>query len=101
MPFSTLLPTMIHLAIGAFALFTLVSGWLGRPIAAGLMKGDSPEGRFASLTLAFCAALAVWMPMLALWLILTSAGPWLYSSLLSACDWFHYALGAKFPLGAG
>ena len=45
MLFSTLLPTLIHLAIGAFALFTLVSGWLGRPIAAGLLKGDSPEGR--------------------------------------------------------
>ncbi len=43
MLFSTLLPTLIHLAIGAFALFTLVSGWLGRPIAAGLLKGDSPE----------------------------------------------------------
>jgi hypothetical protein len=49
MLFSTLLPTLAHLAIGAFALFTLVSGWLGRPIAAGLMKGDSPEGRVASL----------------------------------------------------
>jgi hypothetical protein len=74
MLFSTLLPTLIHLAIGAFALFTLVSGWLGKPIAAGLMKGDSPEGRFASLALALCAALAVWLPCLLLWHALTLGG---------------------------
>jgi hypothetical protein len=62
MLFSSLLPTLAHLAIGAFALFTLASGWLGRPIAAGLMKGDSPEGRAASLALTLAAAAAaVWL----------------------------------------
>ncbi len=101
MLFSTLLPTLIHLAIGAFALFTLVSGWLGRPIAAGLLKGDSPEGRFASLALTICAALAVWAPLLLLWLVLTSAGPALLPSLLDACEWFHAALGDAFPRGSG
>ncbi len=100
MLFSTLLPTLIHLAIGAFALFTLVSGWLGKPIAAGLMKGDSPEGRAASLALTLCAALAVWAPLFMLWYVLTWGGSWMLSGLLAACEWFHAALADAFPTGS-
>jgi hypothetical protein len=97
MLFSTLLPTLAHLAIGAFALFTLASGWLGRPIAAGLMKGDSPEGRAASLALTLAAALAVWLPCLLLWLALSLGGGVLLDALLSACEWFLGLLEVAFP----
>jgi hypothetical protein len=97
MLFSSLLPTLAHLAIGAFALFTLASGWLGRPIAAGLMKGDSPEGRAASLALTLTAALAVWLPCLVLWLALSHCGGLLLDLLLDACEWFLGVLDTLFP----
>jgi hypothetical protein len=97
MLFSTLLPTLAHLAIGAFALFTLASGWLGRPIAAGLMKGDSPEGRAASLALTLTAALAVWLPCLLLWLALSYGGGWLLDGLLDCCERFLGLLEVAFP----
>lgn len=100
MLFSTLLPTLAHLAIGAFALFTLVSGWLGRPIAAGLMKGDSPEGRIASLALSIAAALAVWLPCLLLWLGLKHGGAPLLDALLWSCERFLALLQASFPIRA-
>jgi len=96
MLFSTLLPTLIHVAIGAF-----VSGWIGRPIAVGLMKGDSPEGRAASIALTLCAALAVWLPLFALWQGLTWFGPALLGVLLDACEWFRGMLDAAFPRGTG
>jgi hypothetical protein len=97
MLFSTLLPTLAHLAIGAFALFTLVSGWLGRPRAAGLMKGDGPEGRAASLALTLAAALAVWLPCLVLWLALSYGGGWLLDGLLHGCERFLALLEVAFP----
>jgi hypothetical protein len=100
MLFSTLLPTLAHLAIGAFALFTLASGWLGRPIAAGLMKGDSPEGRIASLALSIAAALAVWLPCLLLWLGLRHGGAPLLDALLWSCERFLALLQASFPIRA-
>lgn len=100
MLFSTLLPTLAHLTIGAFALFTLVSGWLGRPIAAGLMKGDSPEGRIASLALSIAAALAVWLPCLLLWLGLKHGGAPVLEALLWSCERFLALLQASFPIRA-
>lgn len=100
MLFSTLLPTLAHLAIGAFALFTLASGWLGHPIAAGLMKGDSPEGRVASLALSIAAALALWLPYLLLWLGLKHGGAPLLDALLWSCERFLALLQASFPIRA-
>jgi hypothetical protein len=97
MLFSTLLPTLTHLSIGTFPLFTLASGWLGKPIAAGLMKGDSPEGRFASLALTLAAALAVWLPCLLLWLALSNGGGILLEGLLRSCEWFLGVLDTYFP----
>jgi hypothetical protein len=97
MLFSTLLPTLIHLAVGAFALFTLVSGWFGKPIAGLLMRGDSPEGRVGSLLLTLAAALAVWLPCLLLWLALTLGGSLLLDALLGACEWFVDVLEGVYP----
>jgi hypothetical protein len=91
------LPTLIHLVIGAFALFTLVSGWFGKPIAGLLMRGDSPEGRFGSLLLTVSAALAVWLPCLLLWLALTHGGGLLLDALLGASEWFVDVLEGVYP----
>jgi hypothetical protein len=62
------------------------------------MQGDSPEGRFASLALTLCAALAVWLPCFVLWHALTLGGGILLDGLLSACEWFHGFLQSAFPM---
>jgi hypothetical protein len=97
MLFSTLLPTVAHLAIGSFALFTLISGRLGKPIAAGLLKGDSPEGRFATLALTLATALAAWLPFFILYHVIAYGGGWLLAGLLDIVEGFHRFLATTFP----
>jgi hypothetical protein len=64
------------------------------------MKGDSPEGRAASLALTFAAALALWLPCFLLWHALTLGGGWLLAQLLAACEWFHGLLLTHVPMAA-
>ncbi|PJN96763.1 hypothetical protein CNY89_00630 [Amaricoccus sp. HAR-UPW-R2A-40] len=64
------------------------------------MKGDSPEGRIASLALSIAAALALWLPCLLLWLGLKHGGAPLFDALLWSCERFLAPLQASFPLRA-
>lgn len=96
--FSTLLPTLLHLCVGAFAFFTLISNWVGKPIASGLVLGDTPGGRVAAFALSFSAALSVWLPCIILWYALTVGGGALLDGLIAACEWFNLELNALFPV---
>lgn len=96
---STLVPTFLHLCVGCLAVFTTVSKFFGRSIAAGLRKGDNPGGLAASLKLSLSAALAIWLPFFLIWHLLKFGGPFLLGLVLDLCEWFNTTLTTAFPLG--
>lgn len=91
---STLLPTFLHLGVGALGLFTEISARLGRPIAAGLASGNEAAGRAASLAFCICVAASIWLPVFLVWQVFALAGPWLLDALLDAFEGFARAIGA-------
>lgn len=92
--FSTLLPTALHLMVACFGLFTLASKWLGQPIAAWVASPIETEQRAASLAFTACAALAVWIPVMALWQGLAWFGRPALDGLLWAFEGFARLIGA-------
>ena len=92
--FSTLLPTALHLGIGCFGLFTLISKPLGRPIAAGLASPIEATQRAASLAFTICFALAVWLPAMLIWQALVWLGRPALDALLWAFEGFARLIGA-------
>ncbi len=92
--FSTLLPTVLHLGVGLFGFFTLFSGWVGRPVAAGLMAADEATARFASLAFVLCAAAAVWTPVFLIWRFLAFFGEPILGALLDLFEGYARLIGA-------
>ena len=92
--FSTLLPTALHLGVGCFGLFTLISRRLGRPIAAGLASTIEAKQRAASLAFTICFALAVWLPAMLIWQALVWLGRPALDALLWAFEGFARLIGA-------
>jgi len=92
--FSTLLPTALHLGVGCFGLFTLISRRLGRPIAAWLASPIEAKQRAASLAFTICFALAVWLPAMLIWQALVWLGRPALDALLWAFEGFARLIGA-------
>ena len=92
--FSTLLPTALHLGVGCFGLFTLISKPLGRPIAAGLASPIEATQRAASLAFTICFALAAWLPAMLIWQALVWLGRPALDALLWAFEGFARLIGA-------
>jgi hypothetical protein len=59
----TLVPTVLHAGIGAFSLFTLITGHAGGALAAALQSGDVVRGRLAGLSLALISTVALCLPL--------------------------------------
>lgn len=60
---STLLPTVLHLFIAAFAFAAMWPKWLREKIATGLNSGTALYGKPACLTLSVMMALSVAVPL--------------------------------------
>jgi hypothetical protein len=93
--FSTLLPTVLHLMVACFGTFTLVSKRLGQNIAAGLASPVEATQRAASLAFTACAALAVWVPVMLLWLAAAQLGRPALDGLLWIFEGFARGIGAR------
>lgn len=96
---STLMPTLLHLSVACFGLFTLASKRLGRPIAELLQAGatDSVKAKDGVVALSLCVTAALLAPFAALYGLFAFAGEPILFALLDLFEWWARLIGAIPP----